>query len=285
MNHNQFIRRVLVSIAIVIMAAAQLPISASGQNNGPDLDAAIAQLAFQIAGPLEKEKVKRVIVAELLDPDGKSHPVGKFLADKLSAVLLKDYPALQAISFSHSQSPLKHVIPEDQVQALQENRRWAKNLGAKVVITGSFGRAPEGIGIALMASKTGSGHVYAQTSGVVPISDEVAAISAEPIPAMKSPIARAGVGGVTIPACVHCPIPDYSDEARAAKYQGTVVLQAVITAEGKAENISIIKNPGMGLEQMAIEAVKGWRFRPAVGPNGRPVATIVPIEVTFRLKE
>jgi TonB family protein len=283
MNHKHFMRRVLTSIVTMIVATAGLPMSGA-QNTGPDLDAAVAQLAFQIAGPLEKEKVKRVIVAELLDPDGKSHPVGRFLADKLSAVLLKEYPALQTISFSHSQSPVRQVIPDDQAQALEETRRWAKNLGAKVVITGSFGKAPQGIGIALMAMKTGSGHMYAQTTGVVPIFDEVAAISTEPIPAMKSRIAKAGVGGVTVPTCVHCPIPNYSEEARTAKYQGTVVLQVVITPEGRAANISVVKGPGMGLEQMAIEAVKGWRFRPAVGPDGQAVATLVPIMVTFRLK-
>ncbi|HEY4817092.1 MAG TPA: energy transducer TonB, partial [Candidatus Acidoferrum sp.] len=280
---KQFVRRVLASLAMIIVATAGLPMSSGAQTNGPNLDAAIANLAFQIAGPLEKEKVKRVIVADLLDPDGRSHPVGRFLADKLSAVLIKDYPALQTISFSHSLSAIKGVIQDDQAQALQGTRRWAKNLGAKVVITGSFGRVAQGIGLTLMAMKTGSDHKYAQTSGVVPISDEIAAISTEPIAAMKSRIARAGVGGVTVPICVHCPAPNFSEEGRAAKYQGTVVLRVVITTEGVATNIVVVKGPGNGLEEKAIEAVRSWRFRPAVGPDGQPVATMLPIEVTFRL--
>ena len=285
MSHKYFARRIMASIATMIVAMAGLPISGA-QNSGPDLDAAVANLAFQIAGPLQKEKAKHVIVAELLDADGKSHPVGRFLADKLSAVLLKEYPALETISFSHSQSSVKRVIPDDQAEALRETRRWAKNLGAKVVITGSFGKASQGIGIVLRAMKTGGDHMYAQTSGVVPMSDdEIAAISTEPIPGTKSRIARAGMGGIGIPACVHCPIPNYSEEARAAKYQGTVILQAVITPEGMATNISVVKGPGKGLEEKAIEAVKSWRFRPAIGPNGRPVAVMVPIEVTFRLRD
>jgi periplasmic protein TonB len=94
---------------------------------------------------------------------------------------------------------------------------------------------------------------------------------------------RAGVNGVGIPVCLYCPIPQYSDEARKAKYQGTVVLQVTITTDGRAINISVVKGPGLGLEEKAIEAVKGWKFKPAVGPSGKPVATIVPIEVTFRL--
>ena len=96
--------------------------------------------------------------------------------------------------------------------------------------------------------------------------------------------ARAGVSGVTVPACVYCPSPNFTDEARAAKFNGSVVLQVVVTADGRAENISVVRKAGYGLEQSAIETVKKWQFRPAKGPDGNPVATVVPIEVTFRIK-
>jgi len=94
---------------------------------------------------------------------------------------------------------------------------------------------------------------------------------------------RAGVNGVGLPVCLYCPYPQYSDEARKAKYQGTVVLEVTITPDGRAIDIRIVKGPGLGLEEKAIEAVKGWKFKPAAGPNGKIVAARVPIEVTFRL--
>jgi protein TonB len=94
---------------------------------------------------------------------------------------------------------------------------------------------------------------------------------------------RPGTGGVGYPSCAYCPDPKYSEEARKAKYQGTVVLQAVITADGRAIEIQVVKGPGLGLEEKAVEAVKQWRFKPALGPSGKPVAVVVPIEVTFRL--
>ena len=97
-------------------------------------------------------------------------------------------------------------------------------------------------------------------------------------------IARPGVAGVTVPACVYCPDPSFTDAARAAKFNGSVVLQVVVTADGHAENISVVRKAGYGLEQSAIETVKKWQFRPAKGPDGNPVATVVPIEVTFRIK-
>jgi periplasmic protein TonB len=94
---------------------------------------------------------------------------------------------------------------------------------------------------------------------------------------------RAGVNGVGVPICLYCPIPQYSDEARKAKYQGNVVLDVTITPDGRAIEIRIVKDPGLGLGDRAIEAVKGWKFKPAVGPSGKIVPVRVNIEVTFRL--
>jgi len=94
---------------------------------------------------------------------------------------------------------------------------------------------------------------------------------------------NAGTGGVSYAACIYCPRPEYSEEGYKAKFQGTVLLRVLITGEGKATNISIIKGLGLGLDEKAIEAVRAWRFRPSVGPNGKPVAAWNTIEVQYRL--
>lgn len=94
---------------------------------------------------------------------------------------------------------------------------------------------------------------------------------------------HAGTGGVGYPSCAYCPDPQYSEEARKVKYQGIVVLQIVVTADGRATNISVVKSPGLGLDEKAVEAVRGWRFKPAIGPNGKAVPVFLYIEVNFRL--
>jgi periplasmic protein TonB len=94
---------------------------------------------------------------------------------------------------------------------------------------------------------------------------------------------RPGTGGVGYPACLYCPEPQYSEDARKAKFQGIVVLQVIIQPDGHATNIQVVKGAGLGLDEKAVEAVRTWRFKPAIGPNGTPVATITPIEVNFRL--
>jgi len=94
---------------------------------------------------------------------------------------------------------------------------------------------------------------------------------------------RAGVNGVGKPECIYCPDPEYSDEARKAKYQGTVVLDVIVTADGRVMDPHVIKGPGLGLEERAMAQVRNWKMRPAVGPNGKPVTCRVQIEVLFRL--
>ena len=94
---------------------------------------------------------------------------------------------------------------------------------------------------------------------------------------------RAGVNGVGSPMCIYCPQPEYSDEARKAKYQGTVLLDVTVTADGRVINPIVIKGPGLGLEEKALAQVKNWKMRAAVGPSGKPVNCRVQIEVTFHL--
>ena len=94
---------------------------------------------------------------------------------------------------------------------------------------------------------------------------------------------NAGTGGVSYAACLYCPHPEYSEEGYKAKYQGTVLLRVLITAEGKAANIAVSKGVGLGLDEKAIERVRTWRFKPSIGPNGKPVAAWNTVEVVFRL--
>jgi TonB family protein len=88
--------------------------------------------------------------------------------------------------------------------------------------------------------------------------------------------------GVTAPELVSKVEPEYSEEARKAKYSGSVLLSIVVNTDGKAEDIRVVKSLGMGLDEKAIEAVQKWRFRP--GKNkGVPVKVKAQIEVNFRL--
>jgi len=89
-------------------------------------------------------------------------------------------------------------------------------------------------------------------------------------------------GGVSAPKVLYDPDPEYSEEARKAKYQGTVVLWLVVSPEGKPQQIRVQRSLGMGLDEKAIEAVRQWRFEPAK-KDGQPVPVMINVEVNFRL--
>ena len=89
-------------------------------------------------------------------------------------------------------------------------------------------------------------------------------------------------GGVSAPKALYAPDPEYSEEARKAKYQGTVVLWLVVGADGKPHEIKIQRSLGMGLDEKAKEAVMQWRFEPAK-LNGQAVPVQINVEVNFRL--
>ncbi|HZS55369.1 MAG TPA: energy transducer TonB [Bryobacteraceae bacterium] len=89
-------------------------------------------------------------------------------------------------------------------------------------------------------------------------------------------------GEVSQPVPIFRPEPEYSEEARKAKFQGTVLLSVVIDANGNTREIHVIRPLGLGLDEKAIEAVSKWRFRPAT-KGGHPVAVQAQIEVNFRL--
>ena len=95
--------------------------------------------------------------------------------------------------------------------------------------------------------------------------------------------ASRGAFAVSEPVCAFCPRPEYSDEARKAKFQGQVMLSVVVLPNGQAGPIEVMSSPGLGLDQKAIDAVRGWRFKPALGRDGKPVAATVTIEVLFQL--
>ena len=89
-------------------------------------------------------------------------------------------------------------------------------------------------------------------------------------------------GGVSSPSLLHKVEPEYSEEARKAKFQGTVMLYVVVDEKGSPRDIRVVRPLGLGLDEKAIEAVQKWRFRPGY-LNGKAVAVAATVEVNFRL--
>lgn len=89
-------------------------------------------------------------------------------------------------------------------------------------------------------------------------------------------------GGVSAPEVIYSPDPQFTAQARQADYQGTVAIQLIVDAEGRPQDIHVVRHLGMGLDEKAVEAVRQYRFRPAMY-EGHPVVVQMIIEVGFHL--
>lgn len=76
--------------------------------------------------------------------------------------------------------------------------------------------------------------------------------------------------------------PEYSEEARKARFSGSVTLAIIVDTEGRVRDVRVVKSVGMGLDEKAREAVLQWRFKPGM-KDGLPVNVRATIDVTFRL--
>jgi protein TonB len=100
-----------------------------------------------------------------------------------------------------------------------------------------------------------------------------------------------GVGNSLLPyvrvatqvVCRTCPDPAYSDQARMAKVQGLVTMRVLVGADGRVKDVQLTRGIGLGLDENAVRAVRGWQFIPAKDAERHPVATWITIETFFRL--
>jgi len=89
-------------------------------------------------------------------------------------------------------------------------------------------------------------------------------------------------GGISAPQAISSPDPNYTEEARQAKRQGTCVLWLIVDAAGRPRDIKVVRGLGLGLDAKALEAVRQWRFQPAL-KDGKPVDVQISVEVEFHL--
>ncbi|HEY3927546.1 MAG TPA: energy transducer TonB [Candidatus Koribacter sp.] len=91
-------------------------------------------------------------------------------------------------------------------------------------------------------------------------------------------------GKVTPPRATYDPEPEFPEEAREKKLQGTEVLSLVVDPQGRASAVMVTRSLGHGFDALAVQAVRSWRFDPAKR-NGEPVAVLINVEINFHLNQ
>jgi TonB family protein len=262
------------------------------------LDSLAAHAAQKIREANLEERVPKVLVIDFFrSSPGNSSRLGTLLADRFSESLTAYSTGLVILD----RRILKDYLTQnwttlEDLQSRDVCLRIGRQMGATGVILGTL--YEENGQISLTVHLEGFGPVakeadifqVADTRARFPVTEEMHAMLFEPGPnyARKADdvpeepgVFKSGLGA-GVPRCTSCPTPDYSDAARAAKLQGTVVLSIVVTTEGKATSIYVLKGAPLGLTAKAIEAVQNWRFEPAL-KDGNPVPVRVQVEATFRI--
>jgi len=235
-----------------------------------------------------------VLVENFTTPSGSSSRFGMALADSISAELLAQGNGIRIVDRSRLQDYLyREHIPSGALKQRDAARWLATQFHANAVLIGTIERLGDNFNLLLELLNVSNDKVGPQEAMQISIAEpQQAFITFEPYDAIPPsettapnhsslPVREAGLT-TSVPSCIHCPPPLYSNAARKVRFMGTVVLGVTVTEEGRATDIRILKGVPFGMNEESIKTVSGWSFRPATY-GGKPISIHVPIEVTFRL--
>lgn len=244
----------------------------------------IDDLAKNLCKQIVHAKIDSIVVADFATKQAEISRQAHFLAGELSQSLGKCKKNLVLVDRVRLSEALirAQMLPEDLTVA-DSLRRLGTSLQVSSLITATVEATPgQYLVDAILHNVADAGVVGSSHQSVKrpAIADGMALLASKVSP---QELAVAGEDGVGIPTCIHCPPPVYTQEAREAGRQGSVVLVAIVTATGSVSKAVVTGNPGVGLANQATRVMSTWRLKPATDRQGKPLDVLVPIEVTFRL--
>jgi TonB family protein len=245
-------------------------------------------LAANVASAIAKSKQESVVVLDFVGPENKHTELGRTLADKFSAALTRSNGQFFVTERGRITENLANrgLVPISVANI--DIASWvAGKLAAESFVFGTLTVSGDSLSLEVNCYSVKSEKWIKGFKTASSISDGTRKLLSQtveyPVPDSYSGVPASGKNGYTYPKCVYCPQALYSDQAVKNRLQGTVILTVVVGLDGKAGDIVVRKPLPDGLSEKAIEAVKSWRFDPALGPDGKPAAVHQVIEVTWHL--
>jgi TonB family protein len=264
-----------------------------------ELDSLASHTAQRIREAHLEEKAPAVVVMDFFKNSmGSYSRLGALLADKFSESLAARAEGFKVLGRKTlSEYLVQNWTTLEDLQSTDVFFQIVHQMGASGVILGTMqeenGKLYLTLHLVGFCPSPNPEDIFEATDDRIrfPLTDELHALLFEPGPNYtRQPdqipeqpgIFKAGISGVSDPKCLYCPQPSYSDVARAAKYQRTVILSIVVTAEGEVTSTYVLKAAPFGLTTDAIKDSKYWRMEPGK-KDGKPVSVRVQIECTFHL--
>jgi TonB family protein len=275
----QFRRPATFRVGIILVAALLLPLPMFA--NDSQFDA----LAARIAKEINSLSPRLVAVVDFRPPYGSNALQGHFFSWMLSNALqeqkkkkfsVADHPRFDA-DLTKLGVKAAALVPGDSLNAA------APNIGADVLITGSIEKRGNSYLLQLTPVRVKDAKVLPAIDASIAANEFLDSMS-EPMSSDAVSLSGKRRGEYTLPACVYCPNPSYSDPARKNRIQGVGMFNVLISPEGNPQQIQPLSLLGYGLDEQAYDALKKWKFKPVTAKDsGTAVPVIVPVEVSFRL--
>jgi TonB family protein len=245
-----------------------------------DLNGLVAPIAQEIS----KGHERKIAVLPLISRDQENASVGIWLAKQIAVNLANSVPRIELLDASSVAIPV--LASKDSRHPSYDQKAveaFAKHSGAKVIVQGSFGAFEEGLGVSLTAFKKGRQEILTENAGKLNLTSEITALLVRPLKRdlPSDGVYEGGWAGVGLPKCLKCPDPGFPDDAQSSHTEGRVILFVLVGLDGTSHQIEVKEATSPSFARQAINAVKTWKFEPALGPNRKPVPVRVPVESRF----
>jgi TonB family protein len=256
---------------IFLMVCALLSYANSARAQLPDMQ----PLADQMARTISSSKQPSVVVIDFFGPDENFTQLGRSLADSFNDDLKKS--SMQFVVEERGQMRdwlEKNSLPSDSFRSVDLALWVAGQLKIKSAVTGNISVIGNQVVVEVSLFRVDTRQWVKSFGNSTLGSAETQALIKDLIEDAGSrldpTIPAAGQNGYTFPACTYCPRVPYSEGARQHRVQGSVVLIAVVGADGSTQKLVVKKALPDGLTENALETVRQWKFKPALGPDGKP---------------
>jgi TonB family protein len=256
---------------IIFLISAVLLSASSVRAQLPDMQ----PLADQMAQAISSSKQASVVVVDFFGPDENFTQLGKSLADQFNDDLKKSSTQFAIEERSQMRDWLEmKSLPSDSFRNVDLALWVAGQLKIKSAVTGNISVTGNQVvvEVSLFRVDTRQWVKSFETSTVG--SDQaqtlMKALIEDTASRFDPSVPIAGQNGYTHPVCSHCPEIPYTKDALRYRVQGSVVLIAVIGADGTTQKLVVKRALPDGLTENALDTVRQWKFKPSLGPDGRP---------------
>lgn len=287
---STLLRRILrtSAAALVIFFCAVIPSYAQQAQ----IDSLAAKVASAINDDLMGTTGKRLVMVSISESKTGPTELGAKLTEEFAAALTTRGISLMSNTTLQQTAQKEHVLPE----ALRDPgtfRCVASDAGANVAINGTVQPADEGMELLVAAVSTEDATVFLKDKIRFAVTPDITKLQSETLPAPSAPngmqkptsaLPEPGKNGYTMPVCLYCPNPRYSDRAFVMREQGTITFDVVIGSDGKAYSLTVLHGLSCGINQETLNFIQNvYKFKPAAGPDGKPAAVHMLFEIEFRL--